>query len=331
MKISRIYRLLRLITMLQSGRSYTVAQLAEELAVSRRTVFRDMNVLEMARIPYYYDRDEGTYRINHFFFMPPVNLTLSEALAMMVSAGRGGSAAGPLAAARARGALKIESVLPEAVRDYLGTIMDRLSMVPPPSARHKGLEDMFDRLAAAVVDRKVCRIVYISFHEHKQIITTVEPAKLMFISRAWYMIGYSRRHRQRRTFKLGRIKKLTVLNKAFDPADHAENDNGKDFGDAWCMIPEGKLYDIHLRFSPRVAGNVAEVNWHHSQRVEWNDDGAIDFHVRVDGLGEITWWILGYGDQVRVISPAGLARRVASVAKKVAAQYACPKGAGARM
>ena len=326
MKVSRIYRLLRLITMLQSGRSYTVAQLAEELEVSRRTVFRDMNVLEMAHIPYYYDRDERTYRINRFFFLSPVNRTLSEALAMMVSAGRpGGSASGPLSAACARGALKLESVLPQVVRDYLGTIMDRLAMVPPPSARHEGLDDMFDRLAGAVAERKLCRIVYISFHERRQISVTVEPARLIFIGRAWYMIGYSRSHRQQRTFKLGRIKKLTVQGKTFDPADHAESEGQRDFGDAWCMIPEGRLYNVHLRFMPKVAGNVAEVNWHHSQRVEWNDDGSIDFHARIDGLGEITWWILGYGDQVKVISPASLARRVAGVARKVAVQYAAER------
>jgi predicted DNA-binding transcriptional regulator YafY len=50
MSVSRIYRLLRLITMLQSGQSFTVEQLSAELEVSRRTVFRDLNVLEMARI-----------------------------------------------------------------------------------------------------------------------------------------------------------------------------------------------------------------------------------------------------------------------------------------
>jgi len=46
-----------------------------------------------------------------------------------------------------------------------------------------------------------------------------------------------------------------------------------------------------------VAGNVAEVLWHQTQRVEWNDDGSIEFHATVDGLGEITWWLLGYGSQ----------------------------------
>ena len=44
MSISRIYRLLRVITMLQSRRGYTADELARELEVSRRTIFRDLNM-----------------------------------------------------------------------------------------------------------------------------------------------------------------------------------------------------------------------------------------------------------------------------------------------
>jgi len=322
MSISRIYRLLRLITMLQSGRSYTVAQLAEELEVSRRTVFRDLNVLEMAHIPYYFDRQRQSYRINQHFFMPPLNLTLPESLALLVSARRaGGSTAQPLAAASQRAAIKIQSVLPVPLREHLGTVLDRVAVVPAATARHEGLEDTFDRLVAAVAERKVCRLVYISFHEAKQIATTVEPLRLAFVGRAWYLIAHSRRHRERRTFKLGRIRKLTVTPRTFAARDDAQAD-GRDFGDAWSMIPEGKIHDVHLHFAAKVAGNVAEVNWHHSQRVAWRDDGSIDFRVRVDGLGEIAWWVLGYGDQVRVIAPRELARRVARVGRRVAAMYA---------
>ena len=139
------------------------------------------------------------------------------------------------------------------------------------------------------------------------------------MGRAWYLIAYSRRHRERRTFKLSRIKKLTVTDKPFDPPADAADDG---FGEAWSMIPEGRCYDVHLRFKPTVAGNVAEVSWHKSQRVEWRDDGSVDFFVRIDGLGEIAWWILGYGDQVKVLQPPALAQRVAKVARKMAAQYA---------
>ena len=326
MKISRIYRLLRLITMIESGRGYTVSELAEELQVSRRTIFRDLNVLEMARIPYYYDKERKTYRINQHFFLPPISLTLSESLAMLLFARRATSSGmEPLSAAGARGAMKLESVLPESIRDYVGTIVKHIAILPAPTAKQDDLEDVFEQLVAAINEHKVCRLVYISFYDRKQIDVTVEPLRLAFVSRAWYLVGYSRKHRQQRTFKISRIRKLTVLPEKFDPAD--KKIEGTDiFGDAWSMIPEGRYYNVHLHFTPKVAGNVAEVKWHRSQRVEWNDDGSIEFYVRVDGLGEIIWWILGYGDQVKVIAPAVLAKRVAGVARRMAKQYSGKSG-----
>ena len=134
-----------------------------------------------------------------------------------------------------------------------------------------------------------------------------------------YLIAHSRRHGEVRTFKLGRIRRLAVLAKTFDRPRGIDLDEY--FGDAWSMIPEGRLYDVHLHFEPMVAGNVAEVQWHRTQRVEWNDDGSIEFHVRVDGLGEITWWILGYGEQVEVVAPAELRHRVAGVIGTVLEKY----------
>ena len=324
MRISRIYRLLRLITMLQSGRSYTVAQLAAELEVSRRTVFRDLNVLEMARVPYYYDRQRGAYRINQHFFLPPLNLTLPEALALLVAARRTvGSAVLPMARASEQASVKLESVLPQPVREHLGTVLTKVAVRPAPPARHPGLDEDFDRLLAAITERRLCRLVYLSFQERRQITVTVEPLRLVFIGRAWYLIAYCRRHRQQRTYKLGRIRKLVVTDRTF-PAREVKEDGL--FGDAWCMIPEGRLYDVHLHFEPKVAGNVAEVNWHRSQQVQWNPDGSIEFRARVDGLGEITWWILGYGDQVKVVGPPELAERVAAVARSVVALYGGQEG-----
>ena len=88
MSTSRIYRLLRLVTLLQGTRGQSVDDLARELEVSRRTVFRDLNMLELAHIPYYYDPDTGGYRISRHFFLPPVSLTLSESLAILMMTGR---------------------------------------------------------------------------------------------------------------------------------------------------------------------------------------------------------------------------------------------------
>ena len=71
-----------------------------------------------------------------------------------------------------------------------------------------------------------------------------------------------------------------------------------------------------------VADNVAEVAWHKTQRAVRNDDGTLDFHVTVSGLQEISWWILGYGDQAEVLQPVELRQLVAARALRMAQRTA---------
>ena len=71
----------------------------------------------------------------------------------------------------------------------------------------------------------------------------------------------------------------------------------------------------------RVARNVAEVVWHKTQRLAHRDDGSLDFHVRVSGLNEISWWILGYGDQAEVLKPARLRQLIAERAGRLVEMY----------
>ena len=101
-----------------------------------------------------------------------------------------------------------------------------------------------------------------------------------------------------------RIYQLKFLDKLYVPDKDFDLD--KFFGYAWSMIPEGRLYRVVLRFSPRVAGNVAEVLWHKTQHLEWLKDGSLIFRVMVDGLTEIGWWILSYGAEVEVMAPVVL-------------------------
>ena len=328
MNVSRIHRLLQIVNLLQGHRAYNADELADELQVSRRTVFRDLNALEMAHIPYYYDPQDEGYRINPSFFFPAVNLTLAEALSLLILTGRAKDADDlPLLNHGAQAAAKIESVLPSSIRDHVGSVLDGLSVRHGPKALHEGHETHFNTLAEAVAHRRIVRLRYDSFFEGKKIAVTVHPLRLVFLRRAWYLIAYTPSQRDTRTYKLARILSLNVERKCFARryadrlADH--------FGKAWAMIPEGKVHRIQLHFEPKVARNVAEVVWHEMQRVEWNDDGSMEFHVEVDGLNEITWWILGYGDQCRAVKPKALARHVADVARKMAALYDEKGGAGA--
>jgi len=70
-----------------------------------------------------------------------------------------------------------------------------------------------------------------------------------------------------------------------------------------------------------VARNVADVLWHKTQQIEWLEGGGIRFSVQVDGLREITGWILGYGDQVKVLDPPELVRKIHNTFRNVLYLY----------
>jgi proteasome accessory factor B len=66
---------------------------------------------------------------------------------------------------------------------------------------------------------------------------------------------------------------------------------------------------------------VAEVLWHKTQQTTFNADGTLDYRVTVSGLSEISWWVLGYGDQAEVIEPVALRKLLAERSARMAALY----------
>jgi hypothetical protein len=95
------------------------------------------------------------------------------------------------------------------------------------------------------------------------------------------------------------------------------------------LIPEaGPDQDVIVRFEKMVAKNVAEVAWHKTQQLVWRDDGRLDFHVRVSGINEISWWILGYGDQAEVLEPPALRELVERRCRQLLTRYAAGDAEG---
>jgi len=74
MKLSRISRIVQILTALQSGHYYTAEDLARLVGVSRRTVFRDLKELTAISVPYHFDTGKGGYHIDPEYFLAPVEL-----------------------------------------------------------------------------------------------------------------------------------------------------------------------------------------------------------------------------------------------------------------
>jgi proteasome accessory factor B len=223
-------------------------------------------------------------------------------------------------------AAKLESSLPGPLRQQLANITKAIQIRLGPLAVAGDESDVdaqrmhYQKLVDASTRRKSVRIRYDGFTDRKQIVTKLSPYRLWFSRRAWYVIGRSSLHRATRTFHLGRILSLALLDDGFRIPRGFNLD--RHLRNAWHMIPErGRNRRVVIRFSKLVARNVADVAWHKTQRVSWNDDGTMIFQANVSGLGEISWWIQGYGDHAEVLEPAALRDIVINRAKRMLANY----------
>lgn len=321
--VERIQRLLRLAELLQSGRTYNSLQLADQCAVSRRTIFRDLKMLQLAGLPIVYDKQKQGYWLSNTSLLPPTEFTVHETLSMLVLCHElGDDARGIPFQGHARlAAVKLLSNLPSHLREYVGELTESISLRIDPRNPLEGWRRHYVLLADAVRQRRQVRIDYHSLAEEQEISTLLSPYRILFNRRSWYVIGRSSLHRAIRTFNVGRIGKAEMLKSRYRIPPRFSLD--RYFGNAWSLIREpGKRCDVVVRFQKMVAHNVAEVHWHKTQTTVWNEDGTLDFRVTVDGLGEIIWWILGYGDQAEVIEPRQLRKEIKKRITGMQAMYA---------
>ncbi|MCG8450597.1 MAG: WYL domain-containing protein [Pirellulales bacterium] len=310
MNLTRITRLLKLLQTLQSGKGQNADGLAKACRVSRRTIFRDLEALRGAGVPLKFSAAEERYHIPTAFFLPPTNFTAEEALSIIALASNLGDKRIPFLGPARQAALKLESSLPGSLREQLRTITQSIQLNLQQVNPLEDKQEIYQRLVDALAKRRVVRICYDSLTEWEQIRTKLRPYHLLFSQRSWYVIGRSSLHKAIRTFNLGRIVELKMLREKYAVPRNFSLE--KYLGNAWHLIPDaGREQNVHVHFQPLVARNVAEVVWHKSQQLAFREDGSLDFRVRVSGLQEIAWWILGYGDQAEVIKPAKLRKIIA--------------------
>jgi len=278
-------------------------------------------VLQQSGVPLVFDERDQRYRIPSTYFLPPTNFTPDEALSLIVLCHQlGNSGALPFLEPAHRAALKLECSLPAHLREQLQRVAGAVEIKPPPSNPLAGRSSIYEQLLQAIAERRPVRIEYHSVSDQEQIRTRLSPYRLLFSRRSWYVIGRSSLHRAARTFNLGRILEIELLDgrytipRGFSLRRYLRN--------AWHLIPEpGRDRKVRIRFSPLVARNVAEVAWHKTQKLRFNEDGSLDFEVTVSGLNEISWWIAGYSDQAEVLSPPELRKLIARRAAQTLAIY----------
>jgi predicted DNA-binding transcriptional regulator YafY len=293
---------------------------AERLGMSVRNVYRDLKALE-AEVGLPTWADGGRWGILESAFLPPLKLTLSEAMAVFLAARLMVRYADKYDPDLGSAFEKLAANLPATLREHVGRSLDVLQDAPldPDFIDHVRL------LTRAWAERRAVEIDYegaaFEGRPGERTRRTVRPYLIepSLQTHALYLLGWDEDRAAMRTFKIERIREVRVTPRQFAPPEEASLE--RDLRRGWDIIADQPPVEVRLRFSPAVAERVLETTWHPLQQVERQADGSLLWWTTVSGVIEIRLWVLSWGDDVEVLEPIDLRNQVQAILGSAAARY----------
>jgi predicted DNA-binding transcriptional regulator YafY len=206
----RADRLFRIVQFLRLGRLLTARALAEKLEVSQRTIYRDIQDLQLSGTPIEGEAGVG-YTIRRDFDLPPLMFTRSELTALVLGARlvrAWGGAENVIAATQAL--QRIEAVLPADLRSELDSIL----LYAPDSVMEQHLRERLDELHAACLARHVVTFDYVR-EDGEWSNRSVRPLALVFWSGVWTLTSWCELRNDFRTFRIDRMQQVAMPGRAF--------------------------------------------------------------------------------------------------------------------
>jgi predicted DNA-binding transcriptional regulator YafY len=209
-------RLLRLLSHLQSRRDWTSAELAERLAVTTRTIRKDVDRLRTLGYPVEARPGvAGGYRLGSDGALPPLLLDDDEAVAVAIGlrTAAGGSIAG-IEETSVRALVKLQQVLPSRLRHRVRAFESSTLAIPSRDPRVD--PEVIIAIAGACRDSERLRFDYRA-HSGAETRRTVEPYRLVSDRRRWYLVAWDIDRQDWRTFRVDRITPKTPTGPRFTP------------------------------------------------------------------------------------------------------------------
>ncbi|HEY2745744.1 MAG TPA: YafY family protein [Polyangia bacterium] len=226
----RADRLFRIVQLLRRRKLTTARQLAGELEVSERTVYRDVADLVGSGVPIRGEAGVG-YALERGFDLPPLMFTEDELEALVLGV-RVVESWGDEALAQAARAVvqKVEAVVPERLQDRVGKAPLFAPGFHVPAERTRELST----LRRAIREHKKARMSYV---DRVQAATErmVRPLGLFFWGSTWTVAAWCELRQGFRGFRLDRVQKLELTTQTF------EDEAGRTLADFFDHIRTGRM------------------------------------------------------------------------------------------
>jgi predicted DNA-binding transcriptional regulator YafY len=306
-------RLLELLSLLQARREWSGAELADRLAVSGRTIRRDVERLRDLGYPVEsLTGPAGGYRLRAGTAMPPLLLDDDEAIAIAVGLRTAARASVTGIEETAVGALvKLEQVLPAHLRRRVAALGS--ATIAPPVAGPTVEPHHLTVIAAACRDSECLRFAYRS-RDGTDSRRLVEPHSLVNLGRRWYLVAWDRGREDWRTFRVDRLARLAATGVRFAPRKLPADDA--------ATYVQQRLTGAPNRYEAQVTLHVAAEEIASSVPPYWGtiepiDAQSCEFRTGDDDLGWLALRIAMLGVDFTVHEPPELAEHFRALADRL--------------
>ena len=319
-------RLLRLLSTLQGGGTWSGPELAHHLGITVRTVRRDVERLR--ELGYAVDADAGRvggYRLGRGGrHVPPLILDDEEAV-VLAACLRAAGGSGPVgsAATTERLLVRLQQLLPARAGDEVATLSAATTRLVRPGED----EEVVAPSVLGTVSRasRECLLLDVRYRDARGHETErrLEPLGIVSAGRRWYLVARDERRGDWRTFRLDRVVEARVTGHGFvrveapDPVSVVQR--------AITTAPYAHQADIELdaplaEVGPRVPPTAGIV--------EALDDGRTLLTTGADDLDLIAFHVLRLGVPFRVRRPDALRERCAELGARLLDAAAGPGEGG---
>ena len=316
----RLTRILTMIPYIRQHPGVRVQELAGYLDCRPETILADLNAVLLCGVPPYLPDDYVSVvvdgdRIHVAFaehFRRPVNLTFQEALSLILALQHLPLTRRSREVAEAL-RKKILDILPSGTRKVLRSARRRMNVGP----LHRGVQQRVALLQQAVEERREVRMRYYTASRDELTERDFRPYGIIEHNGEWYVVGHCLLRDKERPFRVDRIRQMMLLDTTFDPP---ASFNIEKYRGAQMYFPTRRDLRVKLRIAPELAKWVREEQ--PAGKLRELPDGSLILHLSVSQPEWIISWVLAHADQVELLTPEALRKKISAACRKALKNYA---------
>lgn len=280
MEQSRLFKIVY--HLLEKGKS-TAPELAEKFEVSIRTIYRDLDTISAAGIPIYATQGKGGGIFIIQDFVLNKSLLSEQEKEQILMALQGISAIEHNQTDELL--MKLSGLFQSKVTNWIEVDFSEWYKNTPNY-------DVFNLIKNAIFNQYTITFSYFA-REGNYSNRTVEPIKLIFKNKDWYLYGFCLLRNDFRFFKLTRIKDLEISSDTFIREVKSSHE-------IETVIKNKNFIHAKLKFSPKVAFRVYD---EFTDNVSKDNQGNLYVNIDLPDNETLFSYILSFGDNVEILEP----------------------------